>query len=86
MVLPLALLAHIADGVSGLGITDTVALLAKLPEYWATDPRVPHYIMNMEDAQRKSSRANLLITDDWLAVFATNSLLCANSYPTDRPA
>ena len=86
MVLPLVLLAHIADGVSGLRITNAVALLAELPEYLATDPRVPHYIMKMEDAQRKSARAKIPITDNWLAAFATNPLLRANSYLTDRPA
>ena len=33
MMSPLTLLAHIAGGVSGLGITDAVALLAKISKY-----------------------------------------------------
>ena len=84
MVSPLALLVYIAGGVGGLKLTNAVALLAELPEYWAIDPCVPHYIMKMEDVQRKSARANIPVTDNWLAAFETNSLLRAKSYPTDR--
>ena len=39
----------------------------------------------MEEAQKKAQRAGLPITDNWLAAFATSSLLLANSFPNDRP-
>ena len=41
--------------------------------------------MTMEEAQKKSQRAGLPITDNWLAEFATSSLLLANFFPNDRP-
>ena len=39
----------------------------------------------MKEAQKKSQRDGLPITDKWLAAFATSSLLLANSFPNDRP-
>ena len=84
LVDPLTILAHIATNIGGLEVTDVVALLLELPAYWATDPRVPQYVMRMEDAQRKATRADLPISDAWLAAFATSSLFQANSFPNDR--
>ena len=84
-VSPLALLAHVGDGVGGLEVTNVVALLAKLPNYWAANPRVPQFIMRIEEAQKNAARAGLLISGAWLAVFGTSSLLLANSFPNDRP-
>ena len=39
----------------------------------------------MEEAQKKSQRAGLPTTNNWLAAFATSSLLLANSSPNDLP-
>ena len=39
----------------------------------------------MEEAQKKSQQAGLPITGNWLAAFATSSLLLANSFPNYRP-
>ena len=55
----LTLLAHIAASIGGLEVTDVVALLLELPSYWSTDPRVPQFIMRMEEAQRKATRTDL---------------------------
>jgi hypothetical protein len=52
--------------------------------WWSEDPRVPEYINRLEDAQKKSSRAGLPITDAWLAAIATMSLLAASSFPKLR--
>ena len=49
-------------------------------------PRVPQYVMKLEEAQQKADRAALPISDDWLAAFATSSLLHANSFSTNRPS
>ena len=85
LVTPLDLLAHIAASIGGLEVTDVVTLLGDLPKYWPSDPRVPQFIMRMDDAGRKAQRAGLPISDAWLAAFATSSLLKANSFPNDRP-
>ena len=47
--------------------------------------RVPEYINKLEEAQRKSVRASLPISDKWLAAIATGSLLAAGSFPKQRP-
>ena len=39
----------------------------------------------MEEAQKKSQRAGLPTTNNWLAAFATSSILLSNSFPNDRP-
>ena len=39
----------------------------------------------MEEAQKKAKRSGLPITDNWLAAFATSSLLLSNSFPSDCP-
>ena len=85
MVSPLELLAHFAKEIGGLKITDVVTFIGELPGYWNSDPRVPQFIMTMEEAQKKSQRAGLPITNNWLAAFTTSYLLLANSFPKDRP-
>ena len=42
--------------------------------------------MRMEEAQQKATRADLTISNEWLAAFATSSLLLNNSFPNNRPA
>ena len=83
---PRDLLLHLSDRSGGLERPDVVALLAQLPTLWAADPRVPEYINALEESQKKSVRAELPISDDLLAAFASSSLLAENSFPTDRPA
>ena len=85
MVSPLEILAHFAEEIGGLEVTDFVTLIGKLPGYWTSDPRVPQFIMTMEEVKQKVQRAGLPITKNWLAAFATSSLLLANSFPNDRP-
>ena len=41
--------------------------------------------MTTEEAQKNAQRAGLPITDNWLAAFATSSLLLVNSFPNDHP-
>ena len=41
--------------------------------------------MTMEEAQKKSQLTGLTITDNWLAEFATSSLLLTNYFTNDRP-
>ena len=85
MVSPLELLSHFAEEIGGLKVTSVVTLIGKLPGSWTSDPRVPQLIMAMEEAQKKAQRAGLPITYNWLAAFATSSLLLSNSFPNDRP-
>ena len=77
--------ARLKIGSGGLEATDIVSLLSATLGWWAEDPRVPEYINKLEDAQRKSVRASLPISDKWLAAIATGSLLAAGSFPKQRP-
>ena len=43
------------------------------------------FIINMEEAQKKSVRTQLPITDNMLAAFATYMFLKTNSFPRNRP-
>ena len=43
------------------------------------------FIINMEDAHKKLVRAQLPITDNLLAAFATYMFLKSNSFPRNRP-
>ena len=43
------------------------------------------FIVNMEEAQKKLVRTQLLITDNMLAAFATYMLLKTNYFPRNRP-
>ena len=52
--------------------------------WWADKPRVPEYVNRLEYAQKKSIRANLPISDMWLAAITTGLLLAAGSFPKQR--
>ena len=43
------------------------------------------FIINMEEVQKKSVRAQLPITDNMLADFVTYMMLKSNSFPSNRP-
>ena len=62
-VSPLEIPAHFAKKIGGLEVTDVVTLIDKLPSYCTSDPRVPQFIMTMEEAQKKSQWDGLPITD-----------------------
>ena len=66
-------------GSGGLEATDIVSLLLATLVWWTKDPRVPEYVIRIEEAQRKSICASLPIDDKWLAAIATGSLLAAGS-------
>ena len=59
------------NGSGGLEATDIVSLLSAMLGWWDNNPRIPEYVNRLEDAQKKSVRANLPISDMWLAAIAT---------------
>ena len=44
---------------------------------------IPQYINTMEAVQRKSKRANLVITDEHMSAFALKLLLQSGEYETE---
>ena len=61
-------------------------MFAAMHLWWAEDPCVPEFINIFNDAQKKSTRASLPITDYWLSAMSTSALLSAKSFPNDRPS
>ena len=79
------LLDHLAKFGTGLNRPFGVELIPSLHKIRDSDPCIYQFIINMEDAQNKSDRANLPITDNMLAVFATYMLLKSGYLPLDFP-
>jgi hypothetical protein len=78
------MLNHLATNMQGLEATDIISLSVDMQSWWQDDPRVPEYINKLEEAQKKANRANLPLTDAWLAATASLSLLTAGSFPKQR--
>ena len=78
------ILDHLASNMPGLEATDIISLSVEMQGWWQDDPRVPEYINKLEEAQKKAARANLPLTNAWLAATASLSLLTAGSFPKQR--
>ena len=65
---------------------DIVSMFTTMYLWWSEDPCVPEFVNRFKDAQEKSTRACLTITDDWLPAMATSALLSENSFPNDLPS
>ena len=78
------LIDHLTTSTVGLEATDIVSLFIDMVGLWREDPRVPEFINKMEEAQKKAARANLPISDEWLAAIATKSLIAEGSFPKVR--
>ena len=79
------ILEHLEKDGSSLDRPAGVELIPGLHKLWEADLRVAQFIINMEEAQKKLVRAQLLITDNMLAAFATYRLLKRNYFPRNRP-
>ena len=73
------------NGSGSLDATNIVSLLSAMLNWWANNPRIPEYVNRLKDAQKKSVRANLPISDMWLAAIATGLLLAAGSFLKQLP-
>ena len=60
------MLAQITTASGRLERVDTVDLLFPLAHLWEQDPRVREYLNSLKDAQNKSLRAGLPLSDDLL--------------------
>ena len=82
-VSPCEVLNHLSDHTGGLDRTSGVEIILGLNRLWESDMRVNEFIINTEEAQKKSVRAILTITNNMLAAFATYMLMKAGSFPRD---
>ena len=70
-----AILVHLEKDRTGLGRPTGMKLILGLHKMWEAEPRVSQFIINMEEAQKKSVRAQLPITDDMLVALSNFMLL-----------
>ena len=80
-VTALALLNHLRDRSGGLQVLDMVLLTIQMSQYYKGTPIIPEYIQLLKDAQRKATRAGLLVTDQTLTILAFTALLAADTFP-----
>lgn len=75
------LIDHLDDNCGGLHSSEVVHLQSEMMGYYATAEGIPEYIDMLEEAQRKSVRAKLPISDDQLLAIATTAVLGSNHFP-----
>ena len=82
-VTALKLLEHLTKFFSGLNTVDTVDIPQGMKTLFNDAEGIPQYINAMEDVQRKSKRAKLVITDKYMHAVALKSLLQSGEYETE---
>ena len=82
-VMALKLLEHLTEFCSGLHTMDAVDILQVMKTFFSDTEGIPQYINVMEPAQRKSKRAKMVITDEYMHSAALKSLLQSGEYETE---
>jgi hypothetical protein len=72
---------HLCDRSGSLHVLNMVLLTIQMSKYYKGTPDIPVYIFLLEDAQHKTARACLPITDQTLTVLASTALLAAHTFP-----
>ena len=81
----IAMLKQLETSSGGLERVDLVAVLFSTFTRWEQDPRIPEYLVHLNDVQKKSVRGGLTFRGDLLAGIASKSLLTYNCFPMDHP-
>jgi hypothetical protein len=80
-VTALAIFHHLCKRSGGLHSLDMVSLTIQMSQYYEGMPDIPEYIFLLEDAQRKTARACLPVTNQTLTILASTALLAADTSP-----
>jgi hypothetical protein len=75
------LIDHLDDNCGGLHSSEVVTLHSEMMGYYAKAEGIPEYIDMLEEAQRKSVRAKLPISDEQLLAIAATAVLGSNHFP-----
>jgi len=75
-------LRHLRENAGGLHAIQAVDIPSTLPAFYVNADTIYDYIIAMEDAQAKSVRADLPITDAFLVASATKATMAAGTFPT----
>ena len=79
-VTSLKLLEHLTEFCSGLHTVDAVEIPQVTKTLFSDAEEIPQYINAMESAKRKSKRAKLVITDEYMHAVALKLLLQSGEY------
>ena len=82
-VTALKLLEHLTEFFSGLHTVDAVEIPQGMKTLFNDAEGIPQYINAMEDVQRKSKRAKLVIIDEYMHTVALKLLLQSGEYETE---
>jgi hypothetical protein len=80
-VTALAIFDHLCEHSDAQHSLDMVLLTIQMSQYHEGMPDIPKYIFLLEDAQCKTARACLPVTDQTLTVLASTALLAADTFP-----
>ena len=64
---------------------NVIGLQQGMLSWWVENPRVLEFVTRFEEAQRKTTRAGLAISDKWLVDVTSRSLLVEKILPGKRP-
>ena len=84
-VTPVDMLSELTNASNGLKRVNTVELIVSLTQLWEQDPRIPEYLNDLRNGQKKVKRSGLPFSYNLLAVSASALILKLNSSPKDRP-
>ena len=79
----LKLMDHLTEFCLGLHTVDTMDIPQVMKTLFRDAEGIPQFINAMEEAQRKSKRAKLIINDNYLHAVALKSLLQSVEYNTE---
>ena len=82
-VTALKLLEHLTEFCSGLHTVDTVDIPQVMKTLFSNADGIPQYINTMEATHRKSKRAKIVLTDEYMHAVTLKSLLQSGEYETE---
>ena len=80
-VMALNIIALLNANNRGLDAVDMIALHTNMTQYYVQADGIPHFIIMMEDAQKKVKQADMPIADVKLVMMASAMVLAAQHFP-----
>jgi hypothetical protein len=74
------IMAHLEANRGGLHAIDMISLCSNMAQYYVQADGIPHFIIMMEDVQKKAKRAGMPIADVKLVMMALAAILAAQHF------
>jgi hypothetical protein len=82
-VMTLEIISFLDANSGGLHAIDMISLCTNMHQYYVQADGIPQYIIMLEDAQKKTKRASMPITDIKLVMMASAAVLAAQHFPRE---